>query len=731
MDDLETQEIERPQPSGDDIPSDQKYSVSELALVKQIAKRIKRDKEHHEPVFAQMRRDMFVARTGRIPEYPAANYKVNLAGRHVKQKTASLYAKNPKVTARRRETLDFTVWDETQQSLEMAFQAVQMAQQMLAAAPMAADPVTGEPVPATPPSPEAEIAFQTAQAVLEDYQQGTKRRQEINKLGKTLEILMQQAFREQQPLNLKMAMKQCVRRACTTGVAYCELGFQREYGRDDVWESRMDDARGRLAHLERLTAELSEEDADIDAPEVAELQASMASLQSEPEIILREGLVFDFPQSTRVIPDRLTRALVGFLGARHLTIEYLFTPDQVEEMFGVSVGKKGEGYTPYSGAKDPTPGTMRIGNDDEDPSQTPQPRYEGLVCVWKHYDKVSGLVYYLADGHDCFLKPPAAPDVFVESFWPVYTLTFNEVEDESTIFPPSDVFLVTDQNMAYNRARQGMYEHRRAAVPRWAYPKGAIEEADVQSIEAVKPFQAVALNMGPNTKVSDLLQAFPIPGVDPNLYETGQTFQDIMLAVGSSESQMGTTSQATATESAIAANAGATSDSASVDDLDSFLSMVVGAGGQILMKEMSEEKVKEIAGVGAVWPHQTLAEIADELYLEIEAGSSGKPNRAIEVENFKQVAPLLMQIPGIQPEWLARQAIKVLDDRIDLTEAVGQGISAIVAMNRMQQPLGNQGAAPADPNADQTQQGAEGGDNGPQPQETQPGSDPQFGSNQV
>lgn len=730
MEDLETQEIERPA-AKDDVPAEQQFSPSELALVKQIAKRIKRDREYHGPAFRQMKRDMFVARNGRTPEYSSKNYKVNLAGRHVKQKTASLYAKNPKVVARRRETIDFTVWDETQQSLQMAFQTIAMAQQLTAAAPEKPDPVTGEPVLAVPPSPEMETAFQTAQAVIADYQQGTQRRQEINKLGKTLEILLQQAFREQQPLNFKMAMKQCVRRACTTGVGYVELGFQREYGRDELWESQMADQRGRLAHMERLSEEVAEGEIESDAWEIAELQASMASLQAEEEIVLREGIVFDFPQSTRVIPDRLCRTLVGFQGARHLTIEYLFTPDQVSEMFGVDIGKKGEGYTPYVGEKDPTPGSMSFRTGDEDPDATPQPRYSGLVCVWKHYDKVSGLVYYLADGRDTFLKPPAAPDVFVESFWPVYALTFNEVEDEDTIWPPSDVSLITDQNMAYNWARQGMYDHRQAARPRWAYSKGAIDEPDAEKLSRVQPFQAIPMNIAPDTSIANLLQAIPVPGVDPNLYETGQTFQDILYAVGTSESQLGSTAQATATESAIAANAGATSDSASVDDLDSFLTMIVGAAGQILMREMSEQKVKEIAGVGAVWPHMTLGEIVDELYLEIEAGSSGKPNRAIEVENFKQIAPLLMQIPGISPEWMVRYAVKVLDDRIDITEALSQGIPAIVAQNRMQQPMGAQGAAPADPNSDQTQQGAEGADNGPQPQETQPGSDPQFGSNQV
>ena len=149
---------------------------------------------------------------------------------------------------------------------------------------------------------------------------------------------------------------------------------------------------------------------------------------------------------------------------------------------------------------------------------------------------------------------------------------------------------------------------------------------------------------------------------------------------------------------------------------------------------MSEEKVKAVVGPGAVWPQLTLAEIAGELYLEVEAGSSGKPNQAVEVQNFQQLAPLLMQIPGISPYWMAKEAVKRLDDKVDLTEAIASGMPSIVAQNRgglggpQQQlpPPGGEGTeAPAD-------QGAEGAANGPAAPPTEmPGSEPAFGSNQV
>src|SRR6185295_18238775 len=437
-----------------------------------------------------------------------------------KRKTASLYAKNPKAVARRRETMDFMVWDENPQSFMMAMQTIQMAQQMLAQAQPTPDPVTGEPV-MEEPTPEMMQAFTQAQSIIADYQQGMQRRQQIDKIGKTLELLYAQAMREQKPVDFKTGMKMMVRRACTTGVGYVEIGFQREMGPRPGMTEKLADARARLDHLQHLTERVQdpENPVDPDDPEITELQLSIESLQNEPEIVLREGLIFDYPQATRVIPDKLCRELVGFIGARHITLEYMYTADQVQEVFGVDLEKNYTGYSPtgISSEKVDSPNYVR---DDDEADSVVESKGTGLVCVWKQYDKLSGLVYYVADGHDCFLRKAEKPDVFVEDFWPVYCLTFNAVESESSLFPPSDVRLMWSQQQDYNGARQGQREHRQAARPRWVYPNGVFEEEDVNSLKTQVAFDAIGINLPDQADIAKILQAVPVPGVDPNLYET-------------------------------------------------------------------------------------------------------------------------------------------------------------------------------------------------------------------
>ena len=716
-------------------------------LVARIVRTIRDDKHHHKDAFDRMRRDMQVAMWGAEKDWPADNYRANIAGRHIKQKTAALYAKNPRATATRKEKLDFAVWDEDPASLQMATQIIQQAQMAMQAAAMAppsVDPLTGT---VTHEAPQLPPGFEQAQATLEDFQQGMARRQMFKRVGRTLEIVFAYFLGEQKPLDFKRGMKQVVRRALTCGVGYVELDFQRETGPRPALVDHLADIRARLDHLRAIREDIEAGETEATDAEVAELEHSLTEIQNEPDIVLREGLVIDFPLATRVIPDRFCKSLDGFIGARHLTLEYTYTVQEVKEKFGVDIKDSYTAYRPNAGSTREIPvgdvteeGYGGSYEDDPDWSGDSRPKKDGLVCVWKHYDRPSGLVYWLADGYPEFLMPPAAPSVYVEDFWPVYPLTFNAVENDEHLFPPSDVTLMLDMQREHNRSRHGMREHRQAARPRWVSAKGAFgAEDDVHQLRTLNAFEMVSLNMEPGTRIGDLVQPVPIPGVDPNLYQTEQFFADTQVVVGTQEAMFGGVAKATATESAIAANASTASDGSSIDDLDSFLTVVAHAASQILLREMSEEQVMEIAGPGAVWPQPTLQEIAADIHLEIEAGSTGKPNQAVEIHNWHQMLPLLMQMGDIQPTWLARETLRRLDDRMDLTDAIAAGVPAIVAQNQMAVQAADPGAGPAAPvqgvvddlASAPAAQGPQGAANAPLPPRGPGGSGPAFGSNQV
>ena len=74
-----------------------------------------------------------------------------------------------------------------------------------------------------------------------------------------------------------------------------------------------------------------------------------------------------------------------------------------------------------------------------------------------------------------------------------------------------------------------------------------------------------------------------------------------------------------------------------------------------------------------------------------------------------------MQIPGIDPTWFAKEAIRRLDDGLDLTEAIKAAIPSIVAQNAMQQAQQTAMGEPA-------LQGGAGAMNTPTPTTSAPGA---------
>jgi hypothetical protein len=669
-------------------------SPEDEKLVKRLLARIKADQEHHKKAFDRMRADMEYARIGATEKWAKENYTANITGRHIRQQVSTLYAKNPKAVARRRARLDFQIWDEDEQSLLAAMDIVGQYQAAMQGA-MAADPVgvamQGPPI--LPPE------VMQAQALVADFQAGMDERKTVDKIGKTLDVLFAYFMGEQRPVDFKTGMKQLVRRVCTTGVGYAEVGFQRQIEQDEVVVGQIADIRGQLAHIKAMMRELQDgEDSEKNQATARELELSLQSLQGQEYVMLREGLVFDFPESTRVFPDRRTRNLTGFVGARWVTIQYLYSPEEVVGLFGIDLCRD---FNAYSQDGKKTDRADSYSDSDEE--------QEEYASVFKHYDRQSGQCYYLCDGYKGFLRPPAPPDVYVEDFWPLYALTFNEGEDDKELFPPSDVALLRDMQNEYNRSRQGKREHRIAAKPRFVSLRGALDDESKLNLAKMEPFDVTEVNdLGDKGDISKIIQAIPMPGVDPNLYSVEEIYSDMQLVVGTSPSGVGATARGeTATGEALAEDSRSMAAGSAADDLDAFLSVVARSSGQVLLREMSPESVMKIAGRGAVWPPMTLEDIAGEVYLEVEAGSSGKPNAAQEIRNWREMLPFLLQMPGIEPLWLGRESLKRLDDRLDLTDAIGQGLPSIMTMNRTAgtQMGSDPGSAPQD-------QGGEGGGNG-------------------
>lgn len=679
------------------------------ALVTQWCERVKKARKHPkiEKAFKRMRTCMQLAANGTKDAKDAegdgdgSNYVVPIINRHINQAVATLYAKNPQAVAKRKQKMMFQLWDGDAMTLQSAMAAAQ-PQPMVD--PMtgqpAADPMTGQPAVA-PGDPNA-------MALVQEVMEAKAQMLQYDRMAQTLQLLFAY-FLSEQSTGYKEQFKAMVRRAKVCGVAYVKLGYQRTLQKNPDIEAQIADVTSQVVALEAGLSQMAEGDIEQDSAKAEELKLLLEDLQSKVEIVVREGPVLSFPRATEIIIDPKCRHLKTFAGARWVAHEFDMDPDDVREAYGVNITGQ---YTAYN-----------------EHGVTDAAQVDSCARVWEIQDKKLGQVLVVCDGYPDFLVAPAEPDVRLERFWNLFPLVLNEIESEDELFPPSDVWNSRHLQREYNSTRQGLREHRIAARPKYAAARGKLEKADLKNLGSVQPHEILELNsLQIGERVGDLIQRIETQGIDPNLYEVQSVVADLQLTVGAQSANLGPTTGDTATESSIAEHSRETVNSSDVDDLDCMLSALTQAMGQLMFMELDKQTVIEICGPGAVWPDMppTREQVAKDLVLEVEAGSSGKPNTAAELAKMERAMPFVTQLPGINPMVPAKKYAALLD--WDVEEAIVEGMPSIVSLNHI---AGNNNAAGGDPSKDPGQQGDEGSQNTEDPQKNEPQSQPEYPSPDV
>lgn len=680
-------------------------SPTEESTVKMWRKRIVDAKAHFKPDFDRMRENMEFAANIQWAGQESVDdkdnrYVANFITNHVNQKVASLYAKDPQCEARCRKRLNYAIWDGTDEQMMAATVAVQQGM------------MTGMQ---TPDSAQAG-------ALLQDIQQGRQWEKLCKRVGETLEILYGYQCDTQAP-SFKKQMKQLVRRVITTGVGYVRLNFVSN--NDHILSSSLTDdtLSFRIKRAKAIMLGIEEDRIDEKDPRIEQLRLLLESVESSVSTgeldDVSERIEFDFPSSSSIIVDPRCKAIKGFIGAEWIAQQYIMPIETANAYFGLTGDKRvtvGGDFITY--ADDGVAKARPTSSDrPEDVGSKP------LGCFWEVFDYTTKEHFFICDGWKWYVQEPKVLDTQIRSFWPVMALTFNDVEVEPGqkvhIYPPSDVQLLKPMQMERNRSRQELREHRKVNRPFFWTQAGWVTGDDLGKFSQHETGELVQIKGSPvSGDMKNAIGTWSGAPIDQAVYSTAPLDDDARLAVGSNQAQQGSKiGNVAATPAVIQEQARMTGVSSNVDDLDDLLSELAQAAGEVMLRRFSPQTVSRIVGKGAAWPDAQRADFLNEIYLDIVAASSGRPNKAVDIQNAQQIVPMLLNA-GANPWAVIKYLVGITDANLNPSDFAPIMQPQMAPSGQSPQQVPNQPLQPGHPHP-----GLVGGQRGgqPAPQGTQTG----------
>lgn len=455
------------------------------------------------------------------------------------------------------------------------------------------------------------------------------RLESIKKFGTTSESLLAQMFVKEG--KLKRRAKSNVRSTMSTSYGVLKMVYQKDYHGDPITLRRLQDTQDNLARVEALARDLKEgEDVTTIARQRDELQAQLKGLLSGNEIKMFKGFVIDRIRSEDflVLDDSIAEfdEYVDAAGNGHLV------------WMTVAAYKAKFGAEPHGATKYNVPYTNKEQSANPE-GQTPDEMY---VCVVEIWDKEAQVVRTVCKGMNRWCRLPYAPSNTPQRWYPFYVLGFNLVEGRWR--PISDVELLMNLQDEYNTTRTNFADVREDAVPVRVFRKGGnLTEDDVKALSVKRRNRDfIGIEGNPNVPLDQDIMQLEGPRIDPQAYDVSMIRNDMDVVVGLSDAgRANLIKPKTATEAEIMNQALGLRVEERRDTNEDMIGDMAEAALEIMLRDLTPEEVKQIAGDDAEWPQMSTEEIFTLVDVSVKAGSSGKPNAQKDREQWTNLLPVI------------------------------------------------------------------------------------------
>lgn len=476
----------------------------------------------------------------------------------------------------------------------------------------------------------------------------------ISNFSKTLEILLNRLLVKD--AKLKKKGKSAVRSALTTTQGWIKLIWQEEYDEDPLIKNRIQDTQDNIATMKMLIEKAESPECNNDSA-LAELQNQLRSLEEQAEVVKAYGFAIDnvLVEDILILDDSINN-IDDYANASKIAHRVYFSEDRYKAVFGKDVPKSATLFNDKTDEKD----------------KTPKKNGQKVCAVWEVWDRESQTVFTITEGAKDWVREPYTPENVGEQFYPFFPLQFERAD--GVLCPKSLVDGLIELQDEYNTSHTQFAEHRKESLPVRVYNKSSIVEGkEVQQIADRKSNDIIGLSGDPNTPITSQIAILDNPPINPAVYSTEHIMMGFELVSGAQDASAGSVQQAkTATEAEIMAQGATSRRSEMLDIIEDWLTDIANYAAQILLMVLSKEQVIEVVGDSASWPEMLPKEQVFKLVnISIRAGSTAKPNKIRERDQWIQLAPQLtnsiLQIAQFRQQGMtdiAEALRKILDESL-------------------------------------------------------------------
>lgn len=487
---------------------------------------------------------------------------------------------------------------------------------------------------------------------------------DMDTFAKTLELVIRSLWKRGK---LKKQIKKQVRSTLATGVGWLKVVMLCDAPVNPETQKELNDMRDNIAKLSALHESLSKvqnastEQVDAELEQLREQEQALIK-KIEPTILKHLAIDFVPSQNFQVSLDVATTEdyLEADWNANHtfvvktdakskfprLTDDDLKTAtcyyqrndarlDPLTDRIALS-GMAGAGVD-ASEADQFTTGAQPSGGTGVNDSNSPP-----FIKVVEKWDHRTNHIKTMIEGVKRWAKDPFQPNYPCARFYPYFRLAFFEVDGSR--HPQSLSWRLHKLQDEYARSRSQWRVMRERAIPATMFDASNIEQKDADKIANSTTQEMIPVKPAtPGRALSDFFASKPYERIDPRMFENSPILADMEKISGVQEAlQSSAKTPKTATEATIEQSGFASRTTADRDTLEDMLTDMAEYTAQVSLGALKIPDVQRIAGAAAYWPvGMSVDDLATMVEVDIEAGSTGKPNDEEDKQAWGVVLPVL------------------------------------------------------------------------------------------